>query len=103
MVYFLEIDMIAAKEAVKIARDAYLDLYEDASQDEARDLQLEEVQWDASQNEWQVTLGFNVKNANPLKGIGAALGGERLYVRKYKLFHIDAQTGKVRSMKIREV
>lgn len=95
--------MITVKEAVKIAKNAYLELYEDTPLNEERDLQLEEIQLDTNQNEWQVTLGFNIKNANPLRGIGAAFSGDRMYVRKYKLFHIDANSGDVRSMKIREV
>ena len=63
-------------------------------------LQLEEVDFDEQAGTWQITLGFDVPDTNPLKGIGAALSGDHMYIRKYKVFHVDAG-GNVTSIKIR--
>lgn len=92
--------MIEVKEAVSAAKVAARDfLSEDIS---LEDLLLEEVELNDSGGAWLITLGFNVLNKNAMRGIGAALGGMQ-YVRKYKTFSVDVETGKVTSMKIREV
>jgi hypothetical protein len=85
------------KEAVNKAMAAASDLF---SQEMLNNLQLEEVDFDEQTGTWQITLGFDVPNTNPMKGIGAALSGDRMYIRKYKVFHVDA-TGNVKSVKIR--
>jgi hypothetical protein len=92
--------MIDVKEAVQSAKNAAKDfLAEDGA---LEDLLLEEVEFHDAENTWLITLGFNVVNKNALRGIGAALAGNQ-YIRKYKAFSIDADTGKVKAMKIREV
>lgn len=92
--------MLEVKEAVAAARNAAKDFFDETP---LNDLQLEEVEYEETSAAWLITLGFNVKNMNPMSGIGAALGGNQQYIRKYKIFCIDAITGKVKSMKIREV
>lgn len=92
--------MLDVKEAVTAARHSAKEFFEGSPLD---DLQLEEVEYDESSQAWLITLGFNVKSLNPLSGLGAAFGGTQQYTRKYKVFCIDATTGSVRSMKIREV
>lgn len=92
--------MIEVKDAVQYAKTAAKDfLAEDVTLD---DLLLEEVEFNDSENTWLITLGFDVINKNAMRGIGAALAGVQ-YIRKYKTFIIDAETGKVKAMKIREV
>jgi len=92
--------MIEVKDAVQVAKSA---AYEFLGQETAlKDLLLEEVELDTSSNTWAITLGFNVPVANRLERIGAALAGQ-MFVRKYKTFNIDAETGEFRSMKIREI
>lgn len=92
--------MIDVKDAVQSAKNAAKDfLAEDVVLD---DLLLEEVELNDTENTWLITLGFNVLNKNAMRGIGAALTGTQ-YIRKYKTFSIDAETGKVKAMKIREV
>lgn len=85
------------KEAVNKAMVAASDLF---GQEMLNNLLLEEVDLDEQTGAWQITLGFDVPNTNPLKGLGATLSGERMYIRKYKVFHVDA-TGNVKSVKIR--
>ncbi len=92
--------MLEVKEAVSAAREAARDFFDETP---LNDLQLEEVEFEDSTETWLITLGFNVKNMNPMSGLGAALSGGQQFIRKYKVFSIDANSGKVKSMKIREV
>lgn len=92
--------MISVKEAVASARASCQEFFDGVG---LVDLQLEEVQLNDREDEWLITLGFNARNMNPMRGLGATLGGEREFIRKYKVFHVDAQNGQVKAMKIREV
>lgn len=92
--------MFSVREAVQRARENATEFYQDS---DISDLQLEEVELDEASSLWRITLGFNVPNANPMRGLGAAIAGERQYIRKYKIFNIDIHTGELKSMKIREV
>jgi hypothetical protein len=58
-----------------------------------RDLRLEEVELADDRSQWFVTLGYSISE----DGLGIRS------VREYKIFAIDATTGEVQSMKIREV
>lgn len=65
------------------------------------DLRLEEAELSEDKQYWLITLGFSRpvdKTSNPL----ADLIATRNYERDYKVFKIDAQTGEVQSMKIRQ-
>lgn len=92
--------MIDVKEAVQVAKLAANDFL--GQETTLKDLMLEEVELDTTNRTWVITLGFNVPAPNKLERIGAALAGQT-YVRKYKTFIIDSETGEFRSMKIREV
>lgn len=92
--------MIEVRDAVQVAKAAAKDfLAEDVV---LNDLLLEEVELNDAEGTWSITLGFDVPNRNAMRGLGAALGANQ-YIRKYKTFNIDAGTGKVKSMKIREI
>jgi hypothetical protein len=93
--------MIDVKKAVSFAMQAIHDFYEEQ---ELTDLALEEVE--QTDNQWLITLGFLVPNKNPIRNnvfAMAAAADERLYIRKYKIFAVDAESGKVIYMKIREL
>jgi hypothetical protein len=94
--------MIDVKAAVASAIEAARGFY--AGQ-EIIDLDLEEVELSDNQAYWLITLGFHVPNRNPAKSIASAMmtEGPQKYQRKYKVFRIDANTGAVMSMKIREM
>ena len=65
------------------------------------DLRLEEAELSEDKQYWLITLGFNRlvdKTSNPLADLVAI----RNYERDYKVFKINAQTGEVQSMKIRQ-
>ncbi|WP_434688231.1 hypothetical protein [Pseudanabaena minima] len=58
-----------------------------------RDLRLEEVELSDDRSQWLITLGYSISE----DGMGIRS------VRHYKIFTVDATTGEVQSMKIREV
>ncbi|OCR00587.1 hypothetical protein BCD67_11440 [Oscillatoriales cyanobacterium USR001] len=66
------------------------------------DLRLEEVELSDDKKYWFITLGFSRpvdKSKNPLADLVAVSSYERVY----KVFKINAETGEVQSMKIREL
>lgn len=67
------------------------------------DLRLEEVELSEDERFWNVTLGYLLPNTNPSDATLAILQGASKYVRRYKVFKIDARTGDCTSMKIREL
>ena len=92
--------MIEVHDAVQFAVEAAKSFFEDV---ELEDLALEEVELSDDEQFWLITLGFYVQNRNPTRNkFTIAIDGERKYIRKYKVFKIDAEAGKVISMKIRE-
>lgn len=94
--------MVEVKEAITKAIQTAQEYFEDF--ESYSDLKLEEVEHNHSKNQWLITLGFNEKKINTFKNIGITLsGGDEQYIRKYKIFNIDDNTGKVLSMKIREI
>lgn len=90
--------MIEVKQAIAAAIESVKDFY-----GEPPDLLLEEVERSEDDKHWLITLGFSVapatQPANTLQQLSAALKSPR---RVYKVFRVDADTGKVDSMKIRE-
>ena len=74
--------MIDVKDASLIAQDYF------------RDLLLEEVEFTSDDRYWLITLSFNTNKFGDLGGAGT---------RKYKQFEIDAKSGVIKSMKIREI
>ena len=94
--------MIGVKEAINAAMQAVQKYYEDQ---EISDLALEEVESDKSHNKWLITLGFLVPDKSPRQtafDLEQVIGLKKV-IRKYKIFAIDALTGKVISMKIRKL
>jgi hypothetical protein len=90
--------MINVKEAVKAAHAFARDMYADA---ELERLQLEEVELSDDERTWHVTLGWTdpAVTGTALPGLLTGPGLPRIY----KTFEVDADTGRVRSMKIRDV
>lgn len=89
------------KTAVKIAFDYFARIYPEAKQ-KFQDIRLEEVELSDDESTWLVTIGFSrpLPPGPFLKNIPEFL---HQYQRDYKVFRIDAQSGKVRSMKIRAI
>jgi hypothetical protein len=77
------------KQAVASAQQYLNDFYPGI-----KGILLEEIEFYDPSQQWLITLSFMDQEALP------ALG---LTNRKYKLFKIDAQSGKVQAMKIRQI
>lgn len=86
--------MIDVKEAVKIAQDYIGELYSD---EEIRDLTLEEVEISQDDKFWIVTIGFTRPMSQPLNPIEAMSGPK--FSRFQKELMIDAESRLVRAMK----
>jgi len=98
---------ISVKEAVKAAKDALMDLYDD---DPPKDLALEEIErrQEDGLDLWVVTLGFYRRKAVVMQtanNIGALFNPSLSQIehRVYKMLFIDAQTGRFVKMDIRQV
>jgi hypothetical protein len=89
---------VTVQKAVSNAMSYVRNLY---SSEHIDDLLLEEVEFSESTEQWLVTIGFTIlkiaDNSTPL------MFAKRNLVRHYKVIHVDAQTGKPVSMKIREM
>jgi len=74
-------------------------------EEEVRNISLEEVKISEDEQFWFITLGLYVPNKNPArKHLGMTLASiSEPYLKQYKIFKIESETGKVVSMKIREV
>ncbi len=82
--------MVDAKEAVKIARDYFENMYEEGS---LREVLLEEAEIIEDGKYWLVTFGFDW---NPMSGTSSIGPGDR----KHKAIKLDGENGKMISMKI---
>lgn len=92
--------MIDVKEAVNEAVQSTSRFYEGH---ELKDLLLEEVEMSEDGKYWLITIGFDMPHSNQSKNVLMIVLNEHKYIRKYKIFKIDSKSGKVLSMKIREI
>ena len=98
---------ISVKDAVKAAKEALLDLYEDDPPAAMALEEVEKIQENGSEL-WAVTLGFyrnkaiTVKSANALGGLFPPAANQIEY-RVYKTLFIDAGTGAFVKMDMRQV
>lgn len=95
--------MISVKEAANRAFEFFIKDLKDLVPEPAEPL-VEEVEMDDSRNFWFITISFLAKkdklSSSPLAGL-AALSND--FERKYKTVKVDATTGEIVSMKIREL
>ncbi len=89
------------KQAARLALKYFNDLFPDA---QISDVALEEVEFSDDENHWLITLGYETQTAQAKQ-----LNKQLVHLfgpspaRKYKVFKVDAQTGKVISMRIRKL
>ncbi len=94
---------IDVKQAVRAAYAFVNDIYAEQNQP-LNNLRLEEVEQSDDSHYWLITLGFDrpVEGATgAYAGLSASVGVPQV-VRDYKILKVDAETGEVESMKIRE-
>ncbi|MEZ0543118.1 hypothetical protein [Fibrella arboris] len=88
--------MLSVKDAAKSALSFYKDIYPDIDGE-----LVEEVELDEQKAHWLITLSFPVENNQGLSGLAASFAPKT--IRQYKIFKIDAQSGEVESMRIRQL
>lgn len=96
----MKIDVRGAVMAAK----KYFEDVQDMIGNTIDDILLEEVELSENRRFWYVTLGFSRPKSRTERSLipeSISLGIK--YEREYKTFTIDADTGEVQSMKIREV
>jgi hypothetical protein len=91
--------MIDVKTAVLSAQN-YLTSMQELLAEPLKDLGLEEVELSEDKQTWLITLGYN----RPLETTSNVLlpPGFTTHQRVYKLIKVNAETGDVEAMKIRE-
>jgi hypothetical protein len=87
--------MISVKQAVRNAAIFLREMYESSA---IGDVRLEEVELSDDQQEWHVTLSFAPSDAVTQESPFSELLS---LPRQYKVIAVSAETGDVRSMKIR--
>lgn len=95
-----------AKQAAKLSLEYFNELFPNAV---TSNVALEEVELLEDENCWLITLGFdeptrpkNLSTVQMNKAI-ADLFGASSTTRKFKIFKVNAKTGKVLSMRIRKL
>lgn len=93
--------MLTVKEAAQAAEQWVRDLY---AKKDLQHLRLEEVTLSDDDRYWYITLGWVEPAVQMPSSLSAALGRDiHVLPRVYKTLEVDADTGAVKSMKIREV
>lgn len=84
--------MIKVKEATDKAKEYLESFFPDAEQ-----VQLEEVELSGDKTHWLITLSY--------EGVSTSVASSMLVGKSllYKIFKLDAETGEVISMKIRDI
>jgi hypothetical protein len=84
--------MINVKDASDKAKEYLMAFFPDAEQ-----VQLEEVELSADKKHWMITLSY--------EGVSGSVASSMLVGKslRYKIFKLDAKTGEVLSMKIRDI
>ncbi|MEC4819906.1 MAG: hypothetical protein SAK29_42550 [Scytonema sp. PMC 1069.18] len=96
----MQIDVRGAVMAAK----KYFEDIQDMIGNSINDLLLEEVELSEDKRVWYVTLGFSRPVAKTERTlIPDVISLANKTEREYKIFAVDAETGEVKSMKIREV
>lgn len=90
------------KEAVAQAKRYIFELFSD---EEPKNIGLEEIEFDEQANEWLVTIGFSRPWDNPMESpLAAALSNpQKPLARDYKIVRISNDKEEVLSVKSREI
>jgi len=88
------------KDAVKIAIEYVADIFKSEN---AENIGLEEVMFDEHKNIWNVTIGFSRPWDYSKQGIFLGFQQQENPKRQYKIVQVDNESGKVISIKMREI
>ncbi|MCD5406190.1 MAG: hypothetical protein LRZ99_00675 [Desulfotomaculum sp.] len=86
------------KEAVKKAIEYLVDIFES---ERPENFGLEEVVFNEHADVWEVTIGFSRPWDYPRSGLITGLQSQNPQ-RQYKVVRVDAKSGEIKSIKIRE-
>lgn len=92
--------MLSVKEAVEAAENWVRELY---PKKELQHLRLEEVELSSDDRYWRITLGWVEPAVRENTLVAALTKDVQRLPRVYKTLEVNAETGTVKSMKIREV
>lgn len=98
--------MIDVRKAVIAAQDYFNSVQDLMSQNgplDIQDLRLEEIELSEDKKFWFVTIGYNLPKWAMRNPLLQEVVKTKEWERNYKIFKINADTGNVESMKIREV
>lgn len=91
--------MLTVRQAVAAARQWVIDL---SPQSELRHLRLEEIRLTEDERFWEITVGW-VESGIRENTFAASLSSDvPVLPRVYKTLDVDARTGEVKSMRIRD-
>lgn len=93
------------KDAVKLAKSYIADIFTDEN---ISHIGLEEVEFQESDNAWIITIGFQRPWKKPVEKLASRLSDfytspSQITNRWYKVLEISDETGRVLSMKDREI
>jgi len=88
------------KDAVKTAIKYVADIFKSEN---AENIGLEEVIFDEQKNIWDVTIGFSRPWDYPEQRVFLGFQQQENPKREYKIVQIDNESGKVKSIKMREI
>ena len=91
--------MLDVKQAVAMAKQQILDLF---IEEKLINVGLEEIEYDAESNAWDVTIGFSRPWDEPRNAL-AALGSSTFPRRSYKIVKISSGKGEVLGIMNREI
>jgi len=93
---------IDVKEAVRKVTAYFLKLYPKLGT--GANVMLEEVEESEDGSYWLVTMGYDVEQrVSGPAGLQHMFGSGSLVHRRYKIFKVDAKTGRIVSMRIRSL
>lgn len=98
--------MIDVRKAVLAAQDYFNSVQDLMSQNgplDIQDLRLEEIELSEDKKFWFVTIGYDLPKSAMRNPLLPEVVKMKEWERNYKIFKINADTGNVESMKIREV
>lgn len=92
------------KEAAQYAKQYVVDLF---TQEDIKDIGLEEIEFDGTSDIWRVTIGFSrpwdrINEASYASSVNEFLGTPRKRIREMKIVTLDDSNGRILSVKNRE-
>lgn len=79
----------------------YFEEIKDLFGNDISDLRLEEIELTEEEKYWLITISFNRKIDKKIEQMNPLIKMPDIFEREYKTWEVDAETGKVKSIKMR--